>query len=107
MTFNAASFFAGIGTVMFLLAAGFGGGILMSGMLTDNTPREPSKIERRAAETAPPAVTTKPVAVAPAPKIQQTTPPPASEPQPAATITATASVPPTDTHAQPQPVAPV
>src|SRR3954451_15616005 len=61
MTLNAPSFFAGVGTVLGLLIVGFGGGVLMSGVVSDNTPREPNKIEKRAAEIAkPPAVETKP-----------------------------------------------
>lgn len=69
MTFNAPSFFVGVGTVVILLAFGFGGGVLVSGIVSDTAPREPSRVERRAAATepAPPTITTKPVAVAPAP----------------------------------------
>src|SRR5437763_3746676 len=64
MTFNAPSFFAGIGTVVVLLVAGFGGGVLMSTMMTGDSSREPNKIERRAAESAkPPTVASDPVPV--------------------------------------------
>src|SRR2546429_372260 len=62
MTFNAPSFFAGVGTVVVLLVAGFGGGVLMSTMMTGDGSREPNKIERRAAESAkPPTVASDPV----------------------------------------------
>jgi len=100
MTFNAPSFFAGVGTVLVLLGAGFGGGVLMSGVLSDSTPREPNRVERRAAETAPPVITTKPVPVAPAPDVQMATPSPSSEPQPGGT--ANASVVRTEAQTQPQ-----
>src|SRR5437016_10531456 len=52
MTFNAPSFFVGVGSVLGILAVGFGGGVLMSGVISDKGPREPSKIERHAAEAA-------------------------------------------------------
>src|SRR5947199_9711271 len=86
MMLNAPSFFAGIATVLGLLVVGFGGGVMMSGVISDNTPREPSKVEKRAAEAAKPPVTepkpATPVVVPPAP---QPTPPPAqlAEPAPA------------------------
>ena len=56
MTLNAPSFFAGIGTVVALLTLGFGGGVLISDVISDKTPREPSKVEKRAAEIAKPPV---------------------------------------------------
>ena len=51
MTLNVPSFFAGIGTVVVLLMLGFGGGVMMSGVINDK-PREPGKVEmgRRSAE---------------------------------------------------------
>ena len=49
MTLNVPSFFAGIGTVVVLLTLGFGGGVLMSGVISDK-PREPGKVEKWAAE---------------------------------------------------------
>ena len=49
MTLNVPSFFAGIGTVVVLLTLGFGGGVLMSGVIGDK-PREPGKVEKWAAE---------------------------------------------------------
>ena len=78
MTFNVPSFFAGIGTVLALLVVGFGGGVLMSGVMMDKGPREPSKMERRAAENAtpPPVIAASPV---PVPAAQ----PAAPEPKPA------------------------
>ena len=88
MTLNVPSFFAGIGTVVMLLTLGFGGGVLMSGVITDK-PREPGKVEKWAAEAQkapaeqkapeapkpPPIITATPVPVGPA----QAAPPP---PQP-------------------------
>lgn len=78
MTLNTPSFFAGIGTVLALLLVGFGGGVMMSGVVSDKAPREPNKIEKRAAETAkPPVLETKPAAAvaAPAPPSPQATEP--------------------------------
>lgn len=78
MTFNAPSFFAGVGTVLACLIVGFGGGILISGVLSDGT-REPSKIERRAAaEVKPspaPVTVAAPVPAAAAP-VQEAVPAP-------------------------------
>jgi hypothetical protein len=67
MNFNAASYFAGVGTVLATLVVGFGGGVLMSGVLSDDKPREPNKIERRAEPAPPPAIAPTPVTVAPQP----------------------------------------
>ena len=47
-TFNVPSFFAGVATVLAILIVGFGGGVMMSGVLSD-TSRKPNKIERQAA----------------------------------------------------------
>jgi hypothetical protein len=45
-----------------LLIVGFGGGVLMSGVVMDKGPRPPSKIEQHAAEVArPPIVAATPV----------------------------------------------
>ena len=116
MTLNVPSFFAGIATVVVLLTLGFGGGVMMSGALSDK-PREPSKVEKWAAEAQkPPAtetqkapvITATPVPVAPAPAPvaatpaastpanEQPAPPPSPEPapQPAPVSTATSSPPP-------------
>ena len=48
MTFNTPSFFAGIAAAVGILALGFGGGVMMSGVLSDAS-RAPNKIERQAA----------------------------------------------------------
>jgi hypothetical protein len=83
MTFNAPSFFAGVGTVAVLMVAGFGAGVLMSGALTGDGPREPSKVERRAAEaTKPPAITSDPVPVVEARKTELSSQASAAAPQP-------------------------
>ena len=102
MTFNAPSFFAGVGTVLACLVVGFGGGILISGVLTDGT-REPNKIERRAAaETKPstsPVVVASPAPVAPA----QTQAQEAAAPVPAAQSAEPAKSPePVQPQAEPQ-----
>jgi len=97
MTFNAPSFFAGIGTVTALLIVGFGGGVLVSGIISSDGPRESSKLERRTAEPAKPAViASDPVTVAERRKEEQ---PPA---QAAALPAQTQPAPPT----QPQPTPP-
>jgi len=95
MTLNVPSFFAGIGTVVVLLTLGFGGGVMMSGVISDK-PREPAKVEKWAAEARkspaaetekPPVVTATPVPVAPAPAPAPVTPTPvaaASSAQPVA-----------------------
>ena len=106
--FNAPSFFAGVAAVLGILIFGFGGGVLMSSILLDNGPREPNKIERRAAEdTKPPVVATKPAAAVVAPEpvpspvpAAQPTPPPAPAAQP------TPAPPVQQATAQPQPPAP-
>ena len=67
MTLNVPSFFAGIGTVVLLLTLGFGGGVMMSGMINDK-PREPGKVEKWAAEQKAPAETKTP-AEAPKPPV--------------------------------------
>ena len=87
MTFNAPSFFAGVGTVAVLMVAGFGAGVLISGALTGDGPREPSKVaskvERRAAEAIKPStITNAPVPVVEARKAELTTQASAAPPQP-------------------------
>lgn len=122
MTVNVPSFFAGIGTVLVLLMLGFGGGVVMSGLIADK-PREPGKVEKWAAEAQkapsdpqkPQVVTATPVPVLPPTSAAQqpvasTEPPPeptsvqlAPQPQQSADtapVTPTPSVQPT---AQPQP----
>ena len=110
MTLNAPSFFAGIGTVVVLLVAGFGGGVLMSAMMTGDGPREPNKIERRAAEAAkPPTVASDPVPTVEdrktEPVVQAVAAPPAA-PQnavpPAAPPAAQNAAPPTPQSRSPQ-----
>ncbi len=84
MTFNAPSFFVGVGTVLGILLVGFGGGVVMSNVFLDKGPREPNKIERQAAEIAKPRVvqaTPTPTAPTPAPQVAEPAPP--SPPPPA------------------------
>jgi hypothetical protein len=52
MTFNASSFLAGVGTVLATVVIGFGGGLIVTRVLTDDPPRDPGKVERRVSETA-------------------------------------------------------
>lgn len=49
MSFNASSYFAGVGTVVVVMAVGFGAGIHMTGFFND--PYQPNRLERRAAGT--------------------------------------------------------
>ncbi|TMI99505.1 MAG: hypothetical protein E6G97_21530 [Alphaproteobacteria bacterium] len=106
MTLNAPSFFAGIGTVLGLLVVGFGGGVMMSGVISDKTPREPNRIEKRAAETAKaPVIETKPAtaAVPPAPPVVPPAPP-AADPTPTPQIQQAGSPAPAPTQpTEPQP----
>jgi len=112
MIFNAPSFFAGIATVVALVTLGFGGGVLMSGVISDKAPHEPSKVEKRAAENAKPpaAETVKPVAVEARPAV--TVAPPAAETAPQAAPAPAAAPPPAPpvqqatTEPQPQPTTP-
>src|ERR1700736_1300067 len=52
MTLNTSSFFAGIAATVGILVLGFGGGVMVSGMLSGD-PRPPNKIERQAREASP------------------------------------------------------
>jgi hypothetical protein len=77
MTFNIPSFFAGIAATLGILTVGFGGGVMMSGVLSDGA-RQPNRIERQAARepaaketkeikpTTAPVVVTVPAPAAPA-----------------------------------------
>jgi hypothetical protein len=54
MTLDTRSFFVGAAGVLGILLVGFGGGVLMSGVISDGAPRQPNKIERQAVkETRP------------------------------------------------------
>ena len=113
MKLNVPSFFAGIGTVVVLLALGFGGGVLMSGVISDK-PRGPGKVEKWAAETKEttkaPAVAAVPVPVSPPAASAEPAQPPAREenaPAPQASIQAAAPPPQqTSPAALPAPPAP-
>src|SRR4051794_21764728 len=94
MAIDTRSFFVGIATVLGILAVGFGGGVMMGGVMSGGDTRTPNKVERQAKESAPdtkeikPAV--QPVVVSPA------APPPPAQAQaapPAATASASASEP--------------
>jgi hypothetical protein len=102
MTFNIPSFFVGIAATLGILTVGFGGGVMMSGVLSDGT-HQPNRVERQAARETPakesketkptiaPVVVTVPAQAAPTdiqaavsapePVVSQT--PPQAEPQPA------------------------
>ena len=84
MTLNFPSFFAGIGTVLALLTLGFGGGVLVSGVISDS-PREPGKVEKWAAEAQKAPAAAKPVP-APAPPVVSAAPVPAAPPAASATL---------------------
>jgi len=86
MTLDVRSFAIGAAAVFGILAVGFGGGVVMSNVLSDST-RQPSKIERQARkDTAPvPVAEAKPAAspvVVAAPAPTAVPPPPKPEPQP-------------------------
>ena len=113
MKLNVPSFFAGIGTVVVLLALGFGGGVLMSGVISDK-PRGPGKVEKWAAETKEttkaPAVAAVPVPASPSVASAEPAQPPVREesaPAPQTPIQA-AAPPPQQTNpaALPAPPAP-
>lgn len=76
MPLHAASYFAGVGTVVATMALGFGGGVLLTDAFIGNSERTPTLMERRAASLS--ESTAPPVAAAPAAQ--------ASEPQTAATV---------------------
>ena len=67
MTFNAPSFFAGIGTMLALIVVGFGGGVLMSDVIFDHRSGTLTKTDRQASEQSRPPVPTNPVPRAPNP----------------------------------------
>ena len=52
MTFNIPSFFVGIAATLGILTVGFGGGVMMSGVLSDGT-HQPNRVERQAARETP------------------------------------------------------
>lgn len=85
MTVNVPSFFAGIGTVLVLLVLGFGGGVMMSGVIADK-PRGPGKVEKWAAEQKQPIEATKPAVMTATPT--PVSPPPAPAPEPVASTAA-------------------
>ena len=98
MALNVPSFFAGIGTVLALLILGFGGGVLMSGVISDS-PRERGKVEKWAAEAQKaPVVAATPVPAPP--PVTSATPVPV--PAPVATATSTQSDIRKDSAAEPQ-----
>jgi hypothetical protein len=74
MIFNASSFLAGVGTVLATVVIGFGGGVVMTRVFTDNTPRETNKVERRTETPGPeklPTLAAAPVLAPAAPQIQE------------------------------------
>ena len=94
MSLHAASYFAGVGTVVATIALGFGGGVLLTDAFTGKSERTPTLMERRAAPLS--ESTAPPVAAAPAPQ--------ASEQQTAATAAPVAPAP--QPQAPPQTVEP-
>ena len=86
MNFNVPSFAVGAGAALAVMMVGFGGGVLVSGALTDG-PRAPNKIERQAAkesnETKPAHVPVPVPPAAAAPTQAAVAPPPAAPPNPA------------------------
>ena len=87
MSLHAASYFAGVGTVVATIALGFGGGVLLTDAFTGKSERTPTLMERRAAPLS--ESTAPPVAAAPAPQASEqqtaaTAAPVAPSPQPQA-----------------------
>ena len=112
MNFHAASYFAGIGTVLATLTLGFGGGVLMSEVIADKTPRESSKVAQQKAERArpvePPAVAATPVVVAAIPQSEVAPAPRASPPpEPEPALSRQAQPQPRPAQARPSPQPPV
>jgi hypothetical protein len=113
MRFDIPSFFAGIMATLGILTVGFGGGVMMSGVLSDGA-HQPNRVERQASretaakETKPttgpvvvtvpaqaaPAETQAATAVSPEPVVSQTATPPQPEPQSAQQAQQTAAQPP-------------
>jgi hypothetical protein len=82
MALHAASYFAGVGTVVATMTFGFGGGILLTDAVVGKNERTPTLMERRA---APPETPAPVVANAPSPQAaEQQAAAPASTPAPAA-----------------------
>jgi hypothetical protein len=101
MTLETRSFFLGIATVAGLLVVGFGGGILMGGVLTGD--RTPNKLERQAAAKAE-----QPIQADIKPVLPEVKPVPVVEAKPAVAAEArpvVAAEPPPAAVAPPQPVA--
>ena len=97
MTLDVRSFLVGAAGVLGLLVLGFGGGVMMSGVLSDET-RQPNRIERQAArDPKPPAEEIKPAS----PPIIVATPAPIAPAQ--VQVPAAAPAPPL--RPDPQPVA--
>jgi hypothetical protein len=104
-TLNVPSFFAGVATVLAILAVGFGGGVMMGGVISGDS-KAPTKIERQTARDAKetksadmPVIPAAPVVVAPAP----TAPAPAQAAVAAPDPVQTAAAPTPQAEPQPQP----
>src|SRR3954464_2700387 len=59
MAIDTRSFFAGAAGVLAILVLGFGGGVMMSGVLSEGQ-RQPNKVEKQAMETKPAVAEAKP-----------------------------------------------
>src|SRR5436305_2790250 len=53
MAFDTRSFCVGIATVLGILAVGFGGGVMMGGVMSGADTKTPNKVERQAKDSAP------------------------------------------------------
>ena len=119
MALDVRSFFIGIATVFGILAAGFGGGVLMGGVISGNDPQGPNKRERQQAAQQVPKATkpeTPPVVAATplAPATAQATPVPDLAPSPRVispaqpvTVSQDSAPPQASPEPQPQPAAPL
>jgi hypothetical protein len=115
MTFDTRSFFVGIATVLGILLVGFGGGVMMGGVISGDS-MAPNKIERVATrepkpteikETKPastPVVVVAPAHAAPAPEPTPQSPPAvAAPPLPASAPAQVATLPPPEPQSQSAP----
>lgn len=101
MPLHAASYFAGVGTVVATVAIGFGCGVTLTNALFGESTRPPALMERRAADAR--AAAAPPAAAAPAPAASSEKPITAAAP--AATANASAQAAAAQTSPTPEPQA--
>jgi hypothetical protein len=115
MSLHAASYFAGVGTVVGTIALGFGGGVLLTDAFVGKSERTPTLMERRAsplsestaAQTSEQQTAAAATPVAPAPSPQAQAAPPTVEQRPSVAVQAAAPAQPAAQTTMPQPAAAV